>query len=662
MSELRLEHWTIPTAPLGAENPLPSFERPHHQPFLTGDLEQDRAAGYVPDYLPYTMQDGYTRQRQPTPQPVAVLENETLRATFLLEWGARLWSLVHKPTGRELLYVNPMLQPGNLAMRNAWFSGGVEWNMGVIAHTPFTCSPLFAARLITPDGTPVLRLYEWERIRQAAYQIDAYLPDGSPVLYVRVRLVNPFDHPLPIYWWSNIAVPEAEDVRVLVPADSAYRYALSVADMQTVPIPLVDNEDVTYTTRFKRAADYFFHIPQGQRPWITALDGRGTGLLQVSTARLYGRKLFLWGTGQGGKRWQEWLNGPDHNYLEIQAGLAPTQLEYAIMPPRAEWSWLEGYGLINADERQVHSADWGQARQEVERQLEQIAPHTAFEAEYARGEVWKDQPPTEIFQRGSEWGALELERRQAAGEPPFASAALDFGAAMSSRTLPWLTLLKTAQFPATDELTAGLLVQAEWRELLEAAVARSSDAGWEAGLHLGIMRLHIGDRAGARAAWEASLAQQRSPWTLRNLAVLARQDQHWDQASEYYLEAQRLRPDLLPLLVETARTLIDAGRAESFLALLDNLPEAMQKHGRIQLLEIEAALVTGDIERAGQRFTDGFEIVDYREGDEILTELWDRYHLQRISRDEHAAIDDALMQRVHREHPLPNAYDFRMKT
>ncbi|MBK8027922.1 MAG: hypothetical protein IPK17_00080 [Chloroflexi bacterium] len=68
------------------------------------------------------------------------------------------------------------------------------------------------------------------------------------------------------------------------------------------------------------------------------------------------------------------------------------------------------------------------------------------------------------------------------------------------------------------------------------------------------------------------------------------------------------------------------------------------------------------VDRAGQRFTDGFEIVDYREGDEIPTEFWDRYHLQRISRDEHAAIDDALMQRVHREHPLPNAYDFRMKT
>ena len=62
---------------------------------------------------------------------VAVLENDHLRATFLLELGGRLWSLLHKPTGRELLSVNPVFQPANLAIRNAWFSGGVEWN---IAH------------------------------------------------------------------------------------------------------------------------------------------------------------------------------------------------------------------------------------------------------------------------------------------------------------------------------------------------------------------------------------------------------------------------------------------------------------------------------------------------------------------------------------------------
>ncbi|MFN8530596.1 MAG: DUF5107 domain-containing protein [Anaerolineae bacterium] len=665
MSELRLEHWTIPTAPVGPENPLPAFDLPRYQPMLPEGRARGSAddieAGFVPDYLPYPVQDGYTRQRQPTPQPMAVLENETLRAAFLLDWGGRLWSLVHKPSGRELLYVNPMLQPANLAMRNAWFSGGVEWNMGVISHTPFTCAPLFAARLATPDGTPVLRLYEWERIRQAAYQIDAYLPDGSSVLYVRVRLVNPHDHPLAMYWWSNIAVPEADDVRVIVPTERTIRYALSISEMQTVPVPIVEGEDITYTTRFKRAADYFFQIPPSERPYITALDASGAGLIQTSTSRMFGRKLFLWGTGQGGKRWQEWLSGPNHRYLEIQAGLATTQLEYATMPPHAEWSWLEGYGLMQADKNTVHGVDWGAARHEVESHLETISPRTAFEAEYARGETWKDQPPQELLHHGAEWGALERLRREQSDEPPFASAALTFETVNSPTAGAWRTLLDTGKFPDTDDLTGGLMVQREWRRRLEASLANHPDSGWEAWLHVGIMRLHDGDWQGAWAAWEASLTRKRTAYALRNLAVLARQQGQWEKAAAYLLEAHALQPDLIPLLVEAARTLIDAGRAADFLALLSKLPEAVQQHGRVQLLEVEAALAAGEIDRAAKRFADGFEIVDYREGDEILTELWHRTHLARVSRDEGIPIDAALSERVRREYPLPSAYDFRMK-
>ncbi|MBK8023687.1 MAG: DUF5107 domain-containing protein [Chloroflexi bacterium] len=662
MSELRIEHWNMPVAPLGPENPLPAFGKPNYQPVLSGKPDGDAEAGYVPDYLPYPVQDGYTRERKTTPVKVAVLENDVLRAAFLLDYGGRMWSLVHKPSGRELLFVNPMLQPANLAMRNAWFSGGVEWNMGVISHTPFTCSPIFAARVTAPDGTPVLRLYEWERIRQAAYQIDAYLPDGSPVLYVRIRLINPFDRPLPMYWWSNIAVPEAEDVRVLVPTDRSYRYALSVADLQTVSVPVVDGKDITYTTRFKRAADYFFLIPEEQRPWITALDGSGKGLIQVSTSRLRGRKLFLWGTGPGGKRWQEWLNGPAQAYLEIQAGLAPTQLEYATLPPNAEWSWLEGYGLMEADAGTAHGVDWEAARADVEARLEILAPLASFEAEHARGESWKDQPPAEILHQGSGWGALEAERRASAGEKPFAGPGLDFSSVSDAAQEPWRELLHTGSFPdnPTDDLSAGLLVQSAWRDLLEAAVARDPNTGWEAWLHLGTMCLHDGDRPGARQAWETSLERRRTAWALRNLAALARMEGRLDEAVERYLEAQTLRPDLVPLLIETARLLIDAGRPGEFLERLAAQPEAVRRHGRINLLEVEAGLAVGDLDRVGRLFDQRFEIVDYREGDEILTELWHRYHVERLSRSEGVPIDEALSERARREHPLPAAFDFRM--
>ena len=248
-------------------------------PGLPAEMRDSLRWGHPHTILPYTAQDGYNRRRRPRGFRVAVLENEILRATFLLELGGRLWSLLHKPSGRELLSVNPVFQPANLALRNAWFSGGVEWNIGTIGHSPFTCAPLFAARVERPDGTPVLRLYEWERIRRVPFQVDAYLPDGSPVLFVRVRITNPNAATIPMYWWSNIAVPETPTTRVLVPATSAYSHD-NTGEVTVTPVPVAGGVDVSYPANLVSAASIFFRIPEGRRPWITALDREGRGLIQ----------------------------------------------------------------------------------------------------------------------------------------------------------------------------------------------------------------------------------------------------------------------------------------------------------------------------------------------------------------------------------------------
>jgi hypothetical protein len=211
MSELRFETYSMPAADLGPENPLPPLasKKDVHAmvtgPDIPPEMARNMVYGHLPNIMPYSVQDNYTRTRLPRDFRVAILENETLKATFLLELGGRLWSLYHKPTQRELLSVNPVFQPANLALRNAWFSGGVEWNIATIGHSPFTCAPLFVARLDTPEGIPVLRMYEWERIRQVPFQIDAWLPDSSQALFVRVRIVNPHDYTVPMYWWSNIS-------------------------------------------------------------------------------------------------------------------------------------------------------------------------------------------------------------------------------------------------------------------------------------------------------------------------------------------------------------------------------------------------------------------------------------------------------------------------
>jgi hypothetical protein len=667
MSELRLETWTMPGADLGAENPLPPLRTSSdlHAVVTSADIPEDMqhniAYGHVPNILPYTMQDNYNRRRRPRDFRVAVLENEFLRATFLLELGGRLWSLVHKPTGRELLSVNPVFQPANLALRNAWFSGGVEWNIGTIGHSPLTCSPVFAARVERDDGVPILRLYEWERIRGVPFQIDAYLPPDSQVLYVRVRITNPHSHAIAMYWWSNIAVPETSDTRVIVPADLAYRFGYKEEGLHTIPVPYHAGMDITYTTHHERAIDYFFHIPDHRRRWIAALDGSGTGLVQVSTDRLKGRKLFLWGTGTSGQRWQSWLSEPGHAYLEIQAGLARTQLEHLPMPAGAEWAWLEAYGLISADPQLVHSEGWVQAQQAVEVRLEALVSSTDLDAELRRGAQVADRPPVALLQRGTGWGVLERCRREIAGEAPFCSQGLVFDdESLGEAQAPWLMLLKQGRWPGAhpDVPPAGYLVQPEWCVLLEHSSSQNSTTDWLAWLHLGVMRHYAGDLEGARGAWLRSVERTPTAWALRNLAILAVQEQHFEEAADLIIRAYRLNSTLHPLIVEMGQTLLAAGQPQRWLDLLDEMPESERIAGRVRFLEAQAALAVGDLERVERFLANPPAIVDLREGERSLSHLWVEYQARRLSAVEHIPVDDALYERIRRDFPVPRDIDF----
>ncbi len=311
---------TLPAAPLGPENPLPALLPRNEAHVLDGaeraalPPEMARQVGYAPlrSVLPTRVLDGYGRQRTPTALETIVLENARLRATVHPGLGGRLASLFHKPTGRELLYANPVFQPADFALNGAWFSGGVEWNIGATGHTTLSCAPLHAARVPAPGGDgAMVRLWEWERLRDTPFQVDLWLPEDSDFLYVGARIRNPHHRTVPVYWWSNIAVPESPGTRVLAPAEESWYFAYE-RTLRRIPVPEWEGVDLTYPLGSRFPADYFHEVPAPARKWIAALDGTGQGLVQTSTDLLRGRKLFVWGAGPGGRRWQEWLTEPGH--------------------------------------------------------------------------------------------------------------------------------------------------------------------------------------------------------------------------------------------------------------------------------------------------------------------------------------------------------------
>ena len=639
MSELRIETYKMPAANLGTENPLPSLD----------------------GCLPHRLQDNYDRVKKDREFKVVVLENEILKATFLIELGGRLWSLIHKPSNRELLYVNPVFQPCNLAIRNAWFSGGVEWNVGIWGHTTHTCSPLFVAKVKGNDDLPVLRMYEWDRVRLIPYQIDAFLPDGSEFLFVRMKLTNPNDNEIPMYWWSNIAVPELPKGRVIAPAEQAYRYGYD-GKMTLVPIPYADGMDQSYPVNFNRSADCFYCIEPMRQPWITSLDENGQGLIQTSTSRLRGRKMFVWGMGAGGRHWQEFLSVPNSQYIEIQAGLARTQSEYIPMPANAEWTWLEAYGLMQAEPEVVHGTDWKSAYESVNEKIGKRMPLDTLEQKLTANVDMADRSIVELIQQGSGWGALERHRREKSGKKPFCSSSLVFSDdSLTDDQYPWLKLLDRGVIANISplDIPGAWMVQSEWRKLLEKAVNEGQSDNWLSWLHLGVMYYYEKDFDKARQAWKMSLSLEESPWVYRNMAVMLKSEGKIKDSADLLLKASQMVPHVSSLALECCQALLDVDMPQEMLNFMDGLPQEVRQVGRMRIMETRAAMKMNDLNRVERILQSRPIVPDIREGEVSLSNLWFEMHEKRISAKENIPIDDALRQRVRRDFPPPSWLDFR---
>ncbi|MEV7619188.1 DUF5107 domain-containing protein [Microbacterium sp. NPDC089321] len=632
---LTLTSVTLPSAPVGAPNPLPAVAAMPQAPYeastvgLPDAIAENIRYGQVASIHPYLLQDQYTRERTAAPMRLAVLENDLMRAEFALDLGGRLVRLLDKASGRDLVYRNEIFQPANLGLRNAWFSGGVEWNIGMRGHWPLTCAPLYAASITAPDGEPVLRMWEYERVRGLIVQIDATLDSTVAALHVRVTVRNPHAAETGMYWWTNIAVAQTEGSRVFAPATHAYQtqYDGTLAQVD------VASPDVSRPAEAQAAADWFYALDGSQTPWIAALEPDGSGLGHVSSPRLAGRKLFVWGDTTGGRHWQHWLGGETGSYFEVQGGLATTQYEHLRMPAGATWEWTETFLPVQVDG--VSSADWPSAVEAVGAEIGRAADA----ADASRLEAVADFEPGELLNVGSPWGALEAmlaERYDAAFE---SLPGVRFDPSAGEDAGYWRALLhgEAPDADADADVTvppASYVAGALWERLLAEA-----PASWLTHYHRAVMAHARGDLAGATAHYEASLRSHRSAWALRGLGLVEMASGDPDAGVAHLSDALALAEGLAPLALELGDALLAAGRADEASRLVVSLPDELRERGRFRVLAVRAALASGDRAEAGRMLEDEIDVPDIREGELSMSELW---------------------RQAFPDRPVPARYDFSM--
>ena len=583
---------------------------------ISAELDEDDGLfigyGMFRDGLPYTLQDSYDTPEEELSFQAAVLENKYLKAVFLPERGGRLWSLRDKENDRDLLLENTRLLPCNLAIRNAWFAGGVEFNCGRRGHDEQTMSPRFCAVVETPEF-PVLRFYEFQRDRGTPFQYDCFLPEDSRFLYIRGRICNPNDTVQPMYWWSNMALPEVPGSRVVVPAKAAFANWYSGGSHALAKLPLPDGEgfDGTYPVNFQYVKDHFYDIPEDVRRYECLFYKDGYGFCHVSTKRLRGRKLFVWGQCQGGRHWNRKLLGPGlDSYIELQGGLGRSQQECLPMPPKTVWEWLEGYGSLAMKPEQVHGK-WEDAVGSVTAALDEKIPAGTLEDMLRKTRDTIALKPGKVVVKGSGWGALEELRRGGKLAPQ-----LDFGAPGPEQA-PWVELLKTGRM--TEALPGSYQVSDAWFEVLKKAVP-----GPQVHYHLALNYFRREDWERA----ERELAAAGDPANKRHLlhawANLFNRQGRQKESAEAILRAALIDPADTSFVKEALKMLLSFGEYDKMFTLLDRLSPETAALPLIQMMKAAALAHTGRPDEAEAILTrdGGLDIPDIREGENSASQLY----------------------------------------
>jgi tetratricopeptide (TPR) repeat protein len=370
--------------------------------------------------------------------------------------------------------------------------------------------------------------------------------------------------------------------------------------------------------------------------------------------------MFCWGNHVGGRGWQEFLSdssSPNFSpYLELQAGLAPTQLHGYQMPANSEITFTQFFGSFEKlENQQLLNKEWSAAQAEIEEQIEEAIPQDLLESENLRLEKLTALQPEEILFHGSNWGFLEQERRKSSGyEIP---TGLRFEPSESEQIIDWMELLNTGNYPdhGVTITPKSWMVQKEWIPLLE-----QSTQNWLSALHIGNYHYEIGEREKAIESWKNSLQLNPSPWALRNLAIAERDSENLSSALSLYGEAiDKFGAKLHDAFYEEyLQLLVKAENYEELWRIYTELLSTRVPSERIDLAAAKAALQLGHFEFLAKIFTRTFAQI--REGETTLVAIW--FEHQAILEAQHlgVAVDDQLREKVRHSTRPPKNIDFRM--
>ena len=684
------ETFNIMGSPLFGVNPLPNFRDRKPTEFKCDDKFPDKlkeTLGTCTKVLPYLMQDRYSEEKKELKLKSFVLENDYLKVRVLPEYGGRIHSIYDKKNGCNLLFENTVIRPGNLAIRNAWLSGGIEWNIGNFGHTYTTCDNVYCAKLTDKEGNDFLRIYEFERNKSIFWQLDMHLPDNSEHLITHVRMVNPFTTDTTTYWWTNIAVPTTEKTRVIASEKKVISFVDGTLMYETLPsLEALPGVDPTYPeNETARSYDYFIQKDSDDiySTWEAAAFEDGTVFYERSTAPLYYKKLFCWGTHHAGKHWQEFLSAGKGTgyYAELQAGIAPSQLHDMKLCANSKYEWTQCFGGMKLSPDKLISDSYDSAVEYFDSSIDNVLSEYDIKSIDSLMQKYADIPVTaeNIIHSGSGFGALEALRMKIDGDGNVPESMFFPIDGIGAPEKPWHKLLTEGKLPEalTTDVPLSYMTSAKWIDRLE----KCSDT-WNGLLHYGVAIYELHDTTvlanqsynaekdylqvnAAKQAFLESVKMKPNAWAYRNLAVIANAEGNCELAKHYYEQARKL-PEIYSdyaILSEYMQLLVKNKQYRDAWDIYTSLPESFKTVDRIKITVAVAAVKLSKLDYLESFFAE--KHIDIREGESSLTDIWFEYSARKLASERNISeLTDEKLEALIDEAwdicPPDESIDFRM--
>lgn len=669
--EIYLSSVSIEGSILKGENPLPIFrDREKDKTILNdGTLNEEsmKNMGYEIGMrvLPYKLQDRYDRDRKIINLKTVVIRNDKLKAVFLCEYGARLYSLTDLETGKELLFKNPVFQLANLSSRNAWFSGGIEWNISQFGHSLQTCEPLFFA--IVHGEEDFLRVYEFERMKRVYYQMDFRLSKCSKNLYVHVRIINDENYKKPMYWWTNIAVREEKNIRIFSSTeDIVYIYpngenSIKKFGASKLPKTPFVNES-SYPLNFPYSSEYFFQTKKETvNPWEAAVYEDGFILFESSTNKLRYRKMFCWGNLEGGRKWENFLSKKDEGaYVEIQAGITPTQINGFDIEAESRIEFTQTISFTNlASQKEIdflYDKDYLKAKEKVQSIIDKnIVDNNLNDLFYKYSKEANIEINGDILSFGKGWGALEDIRREKYKLKRSPKSLRFPKASINKECLIWMKLLEHGYL---EEMEASYLPDSYALDF-KSELENINNKNAATLIHLGIIYYENFFEDKAYECWIKSIEIKPYALAYRNLSAYHKNKNEYDKAVLYMEKA-------LSIFENEKETVDESFLAEYFQTLshiknydkIISLYERYDKNEKISVFAARAYLEKKEYKKLESIFN--MEQITVREGENRLLDIYFEYIARLKSERENMEFNDELLKKVRMEEKAPENLDFRM--